>query len=84
MLKSLAFFSLSRPGNWEDKNTKNHEQWPKSQYFALLSGTPQNLLPDLLLTYSNFLAFSGTLIYLIGEAILPQSALFSRADTGNW
>ena len=33
-VKEFLRFSLSRPGHWEDNNSKNHEEWPKESLMA--------------------------------------------------
>ena len=36
-VKEFLRFSLSGPGHWEDDNTKNHEEWPKTSRMATAS-----------------------------------------------
>ena len=41
-VKAFLRSSLSRPGHWEDNNTKNHEEWPKKSPMA----TNRRLISD--------------------------------------
>ena len=34
LVKKFLHFSLSRQGPWEENNTKNHKEWPKTSPMA--------------------------------------------------